>query len=127
MPGSLESGRAGNPAAFGSENVMNSNGSAPANIEYLRSCEVCDTPFLTAKRNARCCTRKDCRAIAAEFDSFYTLECILGAAPWAGAPSQKEMQKEYFKERMWDGLRRLPHSDDLLGEVLIEIVEDTSK
>jgi hypothetical protein len=92
-----------------------------------KRCEVCDETFIAEGRSALCCTRKSCRALAAEFTCFYVFESILGASRWAGAPSQEQMQKDYFRDRMWDGMRRLPHSEDVLGEVLIEIVEDTSK
>jgi hypothetical protein len=35
------------------------------------------------------------------------------------------MKKAYFHERMWEAVRRLGHSADVLGEILIEILEDT--
>lgn len=34
------------------------------------------------------------------------------------------MLRQYFRERLLNGIRRLPHSADLLSEVLIEIAED---
>jgi hypothetical protein len=61
----------------------------------------------------------------AEFEDFETLRLMLSINRWTGGKSQKQLQKEYFKERLWDGVRRLPHSDDVLAEVLVEIIQDT--
>jgi hypothetical protein len=101
---------------------MNSDESAPANVEYLRRCEVCDQQFLSGRRNARCCRRHECHATEAEFAEFYTLQSILGMARWAGAPSEDEMRAKYYEERMWEAMRRLPHSEDPLAAVLVEIL-----
>jgi hypothetical protein len=60
----------------------------------------------------------------AEFNDFTTLHSVLTNARWAGAPSQEEMLKEYFRERMCYGVRRLVHSEEALTAVLIEIVEE---
>jgi hypothetical protein len=106
---------------------MNSDGSVPASIQYLRRCDVCGAPFFGRSEAIVCCSKRNCRIMMAEFESFQTLRQMLSINRWTGGKSQKQLQKEYFKERLWDGVRRLPHSDDLLGEVLIEIVEDTSK
>jgi hypothetical protein len=62
--------------------------------------------------------------LMADFEEFTTLQFILGNARWAGAPSEAEATREYFRARMWDGVRRLGHSADLLGEVLVEIIEE---
>jgi hypothetical protein len=35
------------------------------------------------------------------------------------------MQKQYFRERLWEAVERLPQSEDVLVEVLAEILEDT--
>jgi hypothetical protein len=106
---------------------MNSDCPLPANVDYLRICEVCERQFLTPKRTARCCGRKDCLLILASFDDFATLQFILGNARWAGAPSREEIRKAYYRERMCDGVRGLPHSEDVLAKVLIEIVEDAGQ
>jgi hypothetical protein len=62
--------------------------------------------------------------ILAEFEDFTTLQFILANARWAGAPTEEEMLKEYFRERMRYGVRRLVHNEDALTAVLIEIVEE---
>jgi hypothetical protein len=59
-----------------------------------------------------------------EFEDFSALHLILKNAHWAGGPSQEERQEAYFRERMWDAVRRLWRSAELLGEVLIEILEE---
>ena len=61
--------------------------------------------------------------IRADGSDFIILTSILQQA-WAGAPSQEELRAEYYRQRMWDGVRRLGHSEDLLGEVLVEILEE---
>jgi hypothetical protein len=76
---------------------MNSNESTPANVEYLRRCEVCDETFVASRSGALSCTRKSCRALAAEFTCFYVLESILSAALWAGGKSQKTIAKGVFQ------------------------------
>jgi hypothetical protein len=62
--------------------------------------------------------------ILAEFAESTTLQAIIGNARWAGAPSQEELQREYFRGRMWEAVRRLPHSEDVLAAVLAEIIEE---
>jgi hypothetical protein len=103
---------------------MNSDESAPTGIEYLRCCEVCERQFISAKRSARCCSRKDCRALVMDFDCFLQLQAILKTSHWAGGLNQEESLQKYLEERMWEAVRRLPHSEDLLGEVLVEILEE---
>jgi hypothetical protein len=58
------------------------------------------------------------KVILAEFEDFTTLQFILTNARWAGAPTQKQMLKKYLRERMRAAVRRLPHSEDVLAEVL---------
>jgi hypothetical protein len=60
----------------------------------------------------------DWLVILAEFEDFTTLQFILTNARWAGAPTQKQMLKKYLRERMRAAVRRLPHSEDVLAEVL---------
>jgi hypothetical protein len=97
---------------------------ADRKIVSLKRCLVCEAPHV---RRGGTCSRRECRAIVAEFHDFSMLQFILGTARWAGAPSQEEMAREYFRQRMWDGIRRLPHSADLLGEVLAEILEEAQE
>jgi len=59
----------------------------------------------------------------AAFEEFSTLQFILVNARWAGAPTQEQALREYLRDRMWDAVRRLSSSADVLGEVLIEIIE----
>ena len=61
----------------------------------------------------------------ADFTEFAQLQFVLRNARWAGAPSQEQIRKEYFRERLWSGIRRLPHSEDVLAEVLAEIAAET--
>jgi hypothetical protein len=69
----------------------------PANIQYLCRCAVCDETFVSeSKRNALYCPRKECRARAAEFESFYVLKSILGVARWAGAPTEAATRKTFM-------------------------------
>jgi hypothetical protein len=62
--------------------------------------------------------------LLAEFNDCTALRFILANARWAGGSSQAELRKEYFRERLLDGIRRLPHTADLLVEVLVEIIEE---
>ena len=39
----------------------------------------------------------------AEFESFQTLRQMLSINRWTGGKSQKQLQKEYFKEQLWGG------------------------
>ena len=68
------------------------------------------------------------RMILAEFWDFITLTSVIQNARWAGAPSQEEMAREYFCQQMREAVRRpvrrLPHSEDALSEVLIEIAQE---
>jgi hypothetical protein len=60
----------------------------------------------------------------AEFAEFWTLRSILENSRWAGALSEEEMQRKYFRERMWEAVRRLPVTEEALSEVLVEIAEE---
>ena len=62
--------------------------------------------------------------LLAEFEDFIVLRSILGNSRWAGGPSQEEMWKEYFQDRLWSAVKRLPHSEDLLVQTLCEIIEE---
>jgi hypothetical protein len=62
--------------------------------------------------------------VGAEAVMFLVLGGILHNARWAGAPSQEELRKEYYRERMWDGVRKLPEDEGSLARILSEIMED---
>lgn len=99
--------------------VKNDEPAPPENVPYLKHCSVCGEPLF---RTGRYCSQS-CRMLWAECVSLFTLQFILGNARWAGAPSQAAMEREYFHQRMWEAVRRLPHSEDVLVEVLSEIAE----
>jgi hypothetical protein len=61
--------------------------------------------------------------LLAELEEFWTLHFILENARWAGAPSQKQVKEEYLRLQMWEAVRRLWISADVLFEVLVEIIE----
>jgi hypothetical protein len=103
---------------------MNSGGSAPANVSFLKKCWVCSNSFVADRESARICRRPDCRALIMDFDSFYELQDILEASHWAGGLHSAEQQQKYYRERLLEGVRQLPHSAAALGEVLIEITEE---
>jgi hypothetical protein len=99
---------------------VNSDKTVPANVTYLRCCPACGAMHI---RSGETCSR-DCLMIWAEFNDFTTLRGILTNARWAGAQTEAEMLKEYFRKRMCYGVRRLVHSEDALAAVLIEIVAE---
>jgi len=96
------------------------------NVEYLRRCEVCGEAFISAKRNARCCRRHECHAAAAEFTEFITLKGMLSISRWTGGQSQEQLHRQYYAQQLWNAVRRLSHSEDVLAAVLIEILEELS-
>jgi len=57
----------------------------------------------------------------AEFEDFSTLRFVLENSRWAGALSEEEMRKQYLRDRLSRGIQRLPHSEDVLAEVLIDL------
>jgi hypothetical protein len=59
-----------------------------------------------------------------EDTDFSMLYLILANARWAGAPSQEQVKEEYLRLQMWEAVRRLPSSEELLVEVLIEIIAE---
>jgi hypothetical protein len=60
--------------------------------------------------------------VIVEFEEFTTLKFLLINSRYFGGPGFKEEPlEEYLRSRMWDAVRRLPHSADVLAEVLIEI------
>ena len=103
---------------------MNNNESAPANVIYLRRCEVCDQQFLAARRSARICSKKACHAMMAEFEDFQTLQFMLSMSRWTGGKSQEQLRKEYYSQQLGDAIAQLPESEDLLERILCEIIED---
>jgi len=54
------------------------------------------------------------------------LRQMLSLSRWTGGKSQAEIRAEYYRQRMWDAVRRLEHSADVLGEVLVEILAELS-
>jgi hypothetical protein len=90
------------------------------NVTFLKRCWVCDEPHV---RSGVTCSR-DCLSILAEFEDFTTLRSVLVNARWAGAPSQAELQREYYTRQLRAALKRLPESEERLFEVLAEIVEE---
>jgi hypothetical protein len=92
-----------------------------ANVLHYKRCVVCEEPLY--HRGGKTCCR-ECLMVWAAFCDFTVLQSVLINARWAGAPSQAEMAREYYRQRMWDGIRRLGHSEDLLAEVLCEIIEE---
>jgi hypothetical protein len=92
--------------------------------ERVRRCWVCSNPYVTTKRTSDCCAKRDCRMIQAEFRDFITLTSIIQNARWAGAPSQEEMAREYFRQKMRDAVEQLGSSEDALSKVLIELAEE---
>jgi hypothetical protein len=125
MSGSLGSGCTGDPTEGGLESVVRENESTREKVEYLRTCEVCERQFLSSRRTTRSCGRKECRLLIAEFEDFLTLRFILENSRWAGAASQQELQKEYFRQQLSAGIRRLPQSEDALFLALAEIYAET--
>jgi hypothetical protein len=103
---------------------MNNDGSVLENVSYLRHCEVCEEEFVSPKPSARCCGRKECRLIIAEYEDFIRLRFILKIARWAGAPSQQEMQKKYYRQQLREAIEQLPQSADPLYAILCKIIED---
>jgi hypothetical protein len=59
----------------------------------------------------------------AAFWEFSTLHFIIINSRWAGAPTHEQALKEYLRERMWEAVRRLSVTAEVLGEVLVEILE----
>jgi len=114
MSGGVGPGRAGNPSP------NNGLGDAVSfgNVIFLKRCSVCGQMHI---RSGATCSR-ECRMMMAEFEEFSTLQFILENSRWAGAPSQEELRGDYFRERMWEAVERLPISADVLGEMLIEIL-----
>jgi hypothetical protein len=89
-------------------------------ILFEKRCRVCGEPL--AGLSGGYCSRS-CRIKVAEFWSFVVLGSILDSSRWAGAPSQAEMLAQYLRQRMVAAMKRLSESEELLGEVLIEIAE----
>jgi len=55
----------------------------------------------------------------AAFEEFSTLQFILVNARWAGAPTQEQALREYLRDRMWDAVRRLSSSADVLSREVL--------
>ena len=117
MSGSPGSGRAGDPAKAGLESVVNSEEAARENVLCLKRCSPCGQMHI---RSGETCSR-ECRMMLAEFEDFSTLRFVLENSRWAGALSEEEMRKQYLRDRLSRGIQRLPHSEDVLAEVLIDL------
>jgi hypothetical protein len=98
--------------------------SEPANVSFLKQCWICGDQFFADKRSARICRRPDCRMMFMDFATFLALRTILERSHWAGGLTEAEQQQKYYRERLSEGVRQLPHSAAALGEVLIEITEE---
>jgi hypothetical protein len=120
LPGGAGPGCAGYPPKVGLESVVNNNGSTRENVLYLKRCPICGEMHI---RSGETCSR-ECLMILAEFEDFTTLRSVFQNSRWAGAPSQEEVRREYYAQRLRAATGRLPRSEDLLVEVLAEIIED---
>jgi hypothetical protein len=78
---------------------------ARENVTFLKRCWTCDELY---RGSGRTCSR-DCLMILASFEDFTTLQSVLINARWAGAPSQAELQREYYREQLRAAVRWLPH------------------
>jgi hypothetical protein len=79
-----------------------------------KRCKACRTPFY---RGGRYCSRA-CRMIWAEFWVFAILTSITLNARWAGGNGCETME-----DWMELAVKRLPESEELLGDVLVDIIE----
>jgi hypothetical protein len=98
---------------------MNSNESAPADVEYLRRCEVCAETFIADRRSAPICSKKACHAMIAEFEDFQTLQFMLNLSRWTGGKSQKQLRKEYYEWQLRDAMKELWRSAEPLALVVL--------
>jgi hypothetical protein len=89
------------------------------NVVWLKRC-VCGRMHA---RPGRYCSR-ECRMVLAEFWEFCTLRTMLRLSRWTGGKSQKQLQAEYYAQQLRDAVERLSESEDLLGAVLVEILEE---
>jgi hypothetical protein len=90
-------------------------------------CWVCGAPLFRLvgawTRYSDYCSR-ECRMKMVDFEEFTTLKFLLiNSRCFGGAGFKEEPLEEYLRNRMWDAVRRSPHSADVLAEVLIEILE----
>jgi hypothetical protein len=61
----------------------------------------------------------------AQYAEETTLKFLLLNCSWSGGPGfREEPLEQYLHERMRAAVRRLPHSEDLLADVLAEIVAE---
>jgi hypothetical protein len=79
---------------------------------------------MAGKRTAWCCSAKLCRALVMDLDALFHVKLIVENARWAGAPSQAEMARRYFRQQMSEAVGELASSEDALARVLVEIVEE---
>jgi predicted nucleic acid-binding Zn ribbon protein len=100
--------------------MLNSDDPSVTLFPEQRCCCVCGKPL--CREGAQYCSHS-CRMIVADFEEFCALRFILLISRWAGAPSQEEALRDYLRQRMWEAVRRLPNSADILSEVLVEIAE----
>jgi hypothetical protein len=92
-------------------------------------CWVCGAPLLRvvgasrAVPYARFCSR-ECLLVKLDWEEDLELRFHWLHSRWSGGPGFKEEPlEEYLRSRMDEAMRRLPHSADVLAEVLIEILE----
>jgi hypothetical protein len=87
-------------------------------------CWVCGAPLREPHRGGECCSRRECRGTWAQYEEETELKFLVMNSRWSGGPGFKEEPlEEYLRDRMDEAMRRLPHSADVLAEVLIEILE----
>ena len=94
------------------------------NVLFLKHCWVCGEAFMTGKRTARCCSAKLCRALVMDLDALFHVRGIMRTARWAGAPSQEELRREYYRQQMSEAVDELGRSEDELFRVLCEIAKE---
>jgi hypothetical protein len=85
-------------------------------VLFEKRCCACGEPLLGS--GTRYCSRT-CRTLMAAFEEFSTLQFILVNARWAGAPTQEQALREYLRDRMWDAVRRLSSSADVLSREVL--------
>jgi hypothetical protein len=99
-----------------------------SSAQYQCRCRICDQAFVSTKRSAKCCARKECRALLhfkwAEFYSFLVLRSACDVNRWLGGKSQKQLLSEYYRWRLREAVEALEQGEAGLVEVLVEIAED---
>jgi hypothetical protein len=95
---------------------MGEESTSAGDVIHLKNCIVCEQPH---GHRGETCSRRECLMVMAEFESFCTVRFITTNARWAGGNGC-----ETAEELMAKAVRELPESSDLLGTLLIEIIEE---